>query len=140
MRRLLKLSKNELHKIAQLRVIDTTNVKKKDLIYMLLRSQSNVKESQYLSLLNQNTTNEIDNKINEIRKLLIEIGKRFTNKEITKYTQELYDIVKMLNSSHENRARYYSKLSNELKSLFNKIVNNRNIKKKNRFKENIRSS
>ena len=97
---------------------------------MLLRSQSNVKESQYLSLLNQNKTNEIDNKINEIRNLLIEIGMRFTNKEITKYTQELYDIVKMLNSSHENRARYYSKLSNELKSLFNKIVNNRNIKKK----------
>ena len=135
MRRLLKLSKNELHKIAQLRVIDTTNVKKQDLIYMLLRSQSNVKESQYLSLLNQNTTNEIDNKINEIRNLLIEIGKRFTNKEITKYTQELYDIVKMLNSSHENRARYYSKLSNELKSLFNKIVNNRNIKKKTDLKK-----
>ena len=33
MRRLLKLSKNELHKIAQLRDIDTTNVKKQDLIY-----------------------------------------------------------------------------------------------------------
>ena len=135
MRRLLKLSKNELHKIAQLRVIDTTNVKKQDLIYMLLRSQSNVKESQYLSFLNQNTTNQIDNKINEIRKLLIQIRKRFTNKEITKYTQELYDIVKMLNSSHENRARYYSKLSNELKSLFNKIVNNRNIKKKTDLKK-----
>ena len=124
MKRLLKLPKNELHKIAQLRDIDITNVKKQDLIYMLLKSQSNVKESQYLSFLNQNTTNKIDHKINEIRKLLIEIGKRFTNKEKTKYTKELYDIVKMLNSSHENRGRYYSKLSNELKSLFNSIVNN----------------
>ena len=124
MKRLLKLPKNELHKIAQLRDIDITNVKKQDLIYMLLKSQSNIKESQYLSFLNQNTTNKIDHKINEIRKLLIEIGKRFTNKEITKYTKELYDIVKMLNSSHENRGRYYSKLSNELKSLFNSIVNN----------------
>ena len=124
MKRLLKLPKNELHKIAQLRDIDITNVKKQDLIYMLLKSQSNVKESQYLSFLNQNTTNKIDHKINEIRKLLIEIGKRFTNKEITKYTKELYDIVKMLNSSHENRGRYYSKLSNELKSLFNSIANN----------------
>ena len=124
MKRLLKLPKNELHKIAQLRDIDITNVKKQDLIYMLLKSQSNVKESQYLSFLNQNPTNKIDHKINEIRKLLIEIGKRFTNKEITKYTKELYDIVKMLNSSHENRGRYYSKLSNELRSLFNSIVNN----------------
>ena len=42
---------------------------------MLLRTNPNIKESQYLSLLNQNTTNKIDNKINEIRKLLIEIRK-----------------------------------------------------------------
>ena len=34
-RKLLKLSKNELHKIAQLRDIDSANVKKQDLIYML---------------------------------------------------------------------------------------------------------
>lgn len=52
---------------------------KQNLIDMLLRSHPNIKESQYLSLLNQNTINKIDNKINEIRKLLIEIGKRFTN-------------------------------------------------------------
>ena len=96
---------------------------------MLLRSQSNVKEPQYLSLPNQNTSNEINNKINEIRKRLVEIGKWFTNKEITKYTRELYDIVKMLNLSHKNRVKYYSTLSNELKSLFNNIANNRKIKK-----------
>ena len=42
---------------------------------MLLRSQSNVKEPQYLSFPNQNTSNEINNKINEIRKRLVEIGK-----------------------------------------------------------------
>ena len=53
------------------------------------RTNPNIKESQYLSLLNQNTTNKIDNKINEIRKLLIEIRKWFTNTEIKKYTQEL---------------------------------------------------
>ena len=96
---------------------------------MLLRSQSNVKESQYSSLLNQNIANEIENKRNKIRKLLIEIQKWFANKEITKYTQELYVIVKMLNSCHENRVKYYSTLSNELKPLFNNIANNRKIKK-----------
>ena len=42
---------------------------------MLLRSQSNVKESQYSSFLNQNIANEIENKRNKIRKLLIEIQK-----------------------------------------------------------------
>ena len=128
-RNLLNLSKNELHKIAQLRDIDTTNVKKQDLIYMLLRSLLNIKESQYLSLLNKDTTNEVDNKINEIRKLLIEIGKQFNNIEIKKYTQELYDIVKIITSSHENRVNYYSKLSSSLKSIADNIITNRKIKK-----------
>ena len=126
---MLKLSKNELHRIAQLRDIDTTNVKKQDLMYMLLRTNPNIKESQYLSLLNQNTTNKIDNKINEIIKLLIEVGKRFTNTEIKKYTQELYDIVKIITSSHENTVTYYSKLSNELRLIASNIINTKKIKK-----------
>ena len=42
---------------------------------MFLRSQSNVEESQYSSLLNQNIANAIENKRNKIRKLLIEIRK-----------------------------------------------------------------
>ena len=99
------------------------------------RTNPNIKESQYLSLLNQNTTNKIDNKINEIRKLLIEIGKRFTNTEIKKYTQELYDIVKIITSSHESRVTYYCKLSNELRLIVSNIINTKK-NQKSRFEEN----
>ena len=35
----------------------------------------------------------------------------------------------MINLSYENRVKYHSKLSNELKSLFNNMINNRKIKK-----------
>ena len=99
------------------------------------RTNPNIKESQYLSLLNQNTINKIDNKINEIRKLLIEIGKRFTNTEIKKYTQELYDIVKIITSSHESRVTYYCKLSNELRLIVSNIINTKK-NQKSRFEEN----
>lgn len=44
---------------------------KQDLIIRLLRYQPSTKESQYLSLLNQNPTNEIDSKINEIKIMLL---------------------------------------------------------------------
>ena len=57
---------------------------KQDLIIRLLRYQPSTKESQYLSLLNQNPTNEIDSKFNEIKKMLIEYVDKITNKEISK--------------------------------------------------------
>ena len=37
-------------------------------MYMLLRSNANVKESKYLDHLNSNLNNVIENKVNEIRK------------------------------------------------------------------------
>ena len=50
---------------------------KQDLIIRLLRYQPSTKESQ-------NPTNEIDSKINEIKKMLIEYVDKITNKEISK--------------------------------------------------------
>ena len=48
---------------------------------MLLRSNSNVKESKYLIHLNENLVTNTEEKVNEIRTNLIEIGKIITNKE-----------------------------------------------------------
>ena len=48
---------------------------------MLLRSNSNVKESKYLEHLNENLVTNTEEKVNEIRTNLIEIGKIITNKE-----------------------------------------------------------
>ena len=128
-RKLLKLSQKEFNKIAQLRDITTTNVKKQDLIYVLLRSIPNIKESKYLEHINKKTTSTTEEKVNEIKKTLIEIGKIPTNKEIKKYSKDIHDIIKIITSPHEERVKYYPMLSNSVKSLFDNAIRNRRIRK-----------
>ena len=90
-RRLKKLSRNTLIKLAQLRNIETTGLKKSDRMYILLRSQKYLKETKYLEYLNNNTNKDdktIKSKINEIRKTIAELDvlldKKY-KKEILKY-------------------------------------------------------
>ena len=93
-RNLAKFKVKTLRQIADLRNIDATDLSKQDIIISLLKSQPNIKESQYLSLLNEKRSNEIDNKINEIKIMLIEYDNKLTNREITKFKKDLYDIKK----------------------------------------------
>ena len=79
---------------------------------MLLRSNPNIKESKYLEHINKKTTSTTEEKVNEIKKTLIEIGKILTNKEIKKYSKDIHDIIKIITSPHEERVRYYPILSN----------------------------
>ena len=72
--RLKELPRNTLIKLAQLRNIETTGLNKPDLIYVLLRSQKDPKEPKYLEYLNNNTDNNLKSKINDIRKVLVELG------------------------------------------------------------------
>lgn len=83
------MSVSHLKKIAQLRNISPTGVKKQDLIYMLLRSQKNPKENKYLEYLNYDTNNDIHNKVNEIKKQIVELGNTLTNEEITEYIHKI---------------------------------------------------
>ena len=135
-RKLLKLSKKEINKIAQIRDINSANVRKQDLIYMLLRSNNNVKESKYLEHLNENLVTNTEEKVNEIRTNMIEIGKTITYKEIKKYSKDVSDIIKLITSPHEERVKYYPKLSNSVKSLLNNAIKNRKIKKRDMNKIN----
>ena len=82
---LLKLPLKHIQKIAELRNINPNYLDQQDLIIRLLRYQ----ESQYLSLLNQNPTNEIDSKTNEIKIMLIEYVDTLANKEISKLQKNL---------------------------------------------------
>ena len=130
-RNLAKFKVKTLRQIADLRNIDATDLSKQDIIISLLKSQPNIKESQYLSLLNEKPSNEIDNKINEIKIMLIEYDNKLTNREITKFKKDLYDIKKMINSSHDIRTTHYQSISNDLKKIFNPVITNRKIKKTN---------
>ena len=96
---------------------------------MLLRSNVNVKESKYLEHLNSNLTNVTENKVNEIRKQLIEIGKTLSNRQIKTYSKDIYDIINFISIPHEQRVKAFSKLSDSVKSLFENAIQNKKIKK-----------
>ena len=68
------LTLTTLQKIAQQRNINTTGVKKNNLIYMLIRSEKSHKENNYLEYITKDTTSEIHNKINVIRKALVNVS------------------------------------------------------------------
>ena len=85
---LLKLKKKLVH----LRNIETTGLKRSDLVYISMRSQKHHKEAKYLSYLQADLINEIKSKTNEIRKLIIELGmmiNKFDTDIITKRLEEI---------------------------------------------------
>ena len=62
-----------LQQIAKLRIINS-NMSKKDTIYALIRSEPVINEEKYISYLNTDSNNDIDNKINEISIQLFEVS------------------------------------------------------------------
>ena len=62
-----------LQQIAKLRIINS-NMSKKDTIYALIRSEPVINEEKYISYLNIDSNNDIDNKINEISIQLFEVS------------------------------------------------------------------
>ena len=82
-KRLKVLSRNTLIKLAQLRNMETTGLNESDLIYILLRSQKDLKETKYLEYLNNNINKEdtsIKSTINETRKTIAELDKLLDKK------------------------------------------------------------
>ena len=72
-------SLDDLKKIAKLRRIKNyDNLSKEDLIYTLLRSESDLVESNYEKYINNNTNDEIKSKINNIRIILARLGNIIT--------------------------------------------------------------
>ena len=71
-----------MHQIAKLRNINTY-MSKKDTIYVLIRSEPVINEEKYLSYLNNDSNNDIVNKINEISIQLFEVS-TYMNKKVFK--------------------------------------------------------
>ena len=68
------LNLKTLQKIAQQRNINTIGLKKKNLIYTLIRSEKSNKENNYFEYIAKDTNNEVQNEINEIRKQLVNVA------------------------------------------------------------------
>ena len=65
----------------------------KDTIYALIRSEPVINEEKYISYLNNNSNNDIENKINEISIQLFEVSP-YMNKKTLKDIKKDYMLLK----------------------------------------------
>ena len=116
-KKLQNKSIDELQGIAKLRRIKNHNLTKEDLIFSLLKSESNPAERNYIKYFNNNTNDEIKSKINYIRIILSRLGNIVTENERKKIKKELYEIEKKDNLSDNEKEKIYNdlvKLANTL--------------------------
>ena len=114
-KRLSNLSTKILKKLAQLRNIDTTGLKRSDLIYILFRSQKH-KEAEYLSYLQADPINEIRSKTNKIRTLIIELAMMIDKADRDIIRKRLEEIDKLNPSTRQKR-----RILEELPEIFNDL-------------------
>ena len=95
---------------------------KEDLIFRLLKSESNPVERSYMKYFNNSTSDdtyddETKSKINDIRLILSRLGNIVTKNDRKKIKKELYEIEKKQNLSDNEKEKIYDhlvKLANTL--------------------------
>ena len=81
---------DELPEIAKLRGMKNyDNLTKEDLIFSLLKSESNLAERNYIKYFNNSTNDEIKSKINDIRLILSRLGNIVTKNDRKKIKKAL---------------------------------------------------
>ena len=86
---------------------------KKDTIYALIRSEPVINEEKYLSYLNNNSNNDIVNKLNEISMQLFEVSHYMNKKALKDIKKRLYATKKLTKISRSEK----NKLLKELNSI-----------------------
>ena len=116
--KLLDKSIDELKEIVRLRRIrNYDNLTKEDLIFSLLKSESNPAESNYTRYFNNSTNDEIKSKINDIKLVLSRLGNIVTKNDRQKIKKDLYKIEQKRNLSDNKKKKIYYdliKLANTL--------------------------
>ena len=119
-KKLQNKSIDELKEIAGLRRIKNyDNLTKEDLIFSLLKSESNPAERNYMEYFNNSTNDEIKSKIDDIRLILSRLGNIVTKNDRKKIKKELYEIEKKQNLSDNEKDKIYDHLF-ELVNTLNK--------------------
>ena len=77
------------------------NLTKEDLIFSLLKSESNPAERNYMKYFNNSTNDEIKSKINDIRLILSRLGNIRTKNDREKIKKDIYEIKKRQNLSND---------------------------------------
>ena len=105
------MSIGNLQKIAILRRIKNyNNLSREDLIHTILRSESNLVESNYMKYINNNTDDKIKAKINNIRIILSRLGNIVTKNNRNKIRKKLYEIEKKQGLTKSQKERIYNRL------------------------------
>ena len=92
-KKLQNKSIDELKEIAGLRRIKNyDNLTKEDLIFSLLKSESNPAERNYMRYFNNSTNDEIKGKINSIKIILARLGNIISENDRKKIKKNLYEI------------------------------------------------
>ena len=86
----------------------------------MLRSERHLKESRYENYINNNTTDELKHKINNIRMLLGRLGDIVTKSDRDKIRKKLYEIENKQKLTKTQRARYYNYLIELVNTLSRK--------------------
>ena len=105
--KLNELSHNVLKELGNLQQIRNYDMlTKEDLIYALLRSQNRNEDNYFSRITSVLDTSTLDNEINaqidDIMQLVTRLGNLLTNKERSKITKELNDILKKINNRNRN--------------------------------------
>ena len=74
------------------RIKNYDNLTKEDLIFSLLKSESNPAERNYMEYFNNSTNDEIKSKINDIRLILSRLGNIVTKNDRKKIKKDLYEM------------------------------------------------
>ena len=105
-KKLQNKSIDKLQGIAKLRRIKNyDDLTKEDLIFNLLKSESNPAECNYIKYFNNNNNDEIKSKINYIRIILSRLGNIITKNERKKIKKDLYEIEKKNNLSANEKEK-----------------------------------
>ena len=119
------MSIGNLQKIAILRRIKNyNNLSREDLIYTILRSESNLVESNYIKYINNNTDDKIKAKINNIRIILSRLGNIVTKNNRNKIRKELYEIEKSKDLQKAKKKGFIIALLNKQIPLIRKKIIN----------------
>ena len=113
-KRLSDLPTEILRRLVRLRNVDSTGLKRAEILHILVRSQKHHKENEYLSHLQADSNNEIKSMIIEIRKFITKLGMLLNKSERNNITKRLNEI----DRERPNR-RQKGRLLDELTKIFN---------------------
>ena len=99
---LTKLPTQSLKKIAQLRGVETTGLKRHELLTILMRTEKHQREQKYLQHLQSDSVSQIDTLINLIRTDIIKLDRLLDKSDRKKIKKRLYEI-ETLKRTHKKK-------------------------------------